>query len=322
MILVFSDHEDSSSSEIIDWLLFYKQSVRRITENDCLDNFNINLKDTFHELSFQLNGEIISIKEVKSVLFRRGDIRIKKSVCDTHNDNLRMYLDYHFQNDIDDLKEFFFLSLKKNSYVIGSPFKSRVNKLKLLQDAVKYNISIPETGIYNSKINVLDRFNSKGTVMKGISETLDIPCSVNSNGYSWFTTKVDYFSLPQKFWYTAFQENIDKRFEIRSFYLDGDFYSSAIITNEVKTNEKVDFRKVDHQNLIFSAFKLPKEIEYKLHRLMIDNEINIGSIDLICDGKGEFYFLEVNPMGQFGYYGHACNYNLHQYIAEKLINEK
>jgi glutathione synthase/RimK-type ligase-like ATP-grasp enzyme len=48
-------------------------------------------------------------------------------------------------------------------------------------------------------------------------------------------------------------------------------------------------------------------------------DLNCGSIDLIkgCDGK--YYFLEVNPTGQFGMIDFPCNYGLHRKVAEKLI---
>jgi hypothetical protein len=36
--------------------------------------------------------------------------------------------------------------------------------------------------------------------------------------------------------------------------------------------------------------------------------------------KGEYVFLEVNPIGQFGMVSAPCNYNLEKKIAQYLIN--
>ena len=44
-----------------------------------------------------------------------------------------------------------------------------------------------------------------------------------------------------------------------------------------------------------------------------------GSLDFILDIEGDFVFLEVNPVGQFGMVDFPCNYGLHRKIAEYLI---
>ncbi len=47
--------------------------------------------------------------------------------------------------------------------------------------------------------------------------------------------------------------------------------------------------------------------------------LNCGSLDFIVDINDKFYFLEVNPTGQFGMVDFPCNYNLHKIVAEQLI---
>ena len=48
--------------------------------------------------------------------------------------------------------------------------------------------------------------------------------------------------------------------------------------------------------------------------------LNTGSIDMIKSVDGNYYFLEVNPSGQFGMTSFPCNYNLHEKVADYLIN--
>jgi len=48
-----------------------------------------------------------------------------------------------------------------------------------------------------------------------------------------------------------------------------------------------------------------------------------GSIDLILDKSGNIYFLEINPVGQFGMTSVPTNYYLEKKVAKeirKLIN--
>ena len=44
--------------------------------------------------------------------------------------------------------------------------------------------------------------------------------------------------------------------------------------------------------------------------------LNTGSIDMILTPEGDYYFLEVNPVGQFGMISHPCNF----YLEEKVAN--
>jgi glutathione synthase/RimK-type ligase-like ATP-grasp enzyme len=70
----------------------------------------------------------------------------------------------------------------------------------------------------------------------------------------------------------------------------------------------------------FVPYKLPERIEKQISDFMERIELNTGSLDMIksiVDGK--YYFLEVNPSGQFGMTSKPCNYNLHKKVADFLI---
>lgn len=46
--------------------------------------------------------------------------------------------------------------------------------------------------------------------------------------------------------------------------------------------------------------------------------LNCGSIDILVDNNLNYFFLEVNPVGQFGMVSFPCNYNLENHIANYL----
>ena len=52
---------------------------------------------------------------------------------------------------------------------------------------------------------------------------------------------------------------------------------------------------------------------------MNEIDLNTGSIDLLLTGKGDYYFLEVNPVGQFEWLNYYGNFFLEKKIAEELI---
>lgn len=83
---------------------------------------------------------------------------------------------------------------------------------------------------------------------------------------------------------------IDKKYEIRTFYLKGKFYSMAIFSqNDSKT--VVDFRNYNIEKPNRTVpYNLPKSITHKISQLMRNLEMNCGSIDLIYGKDDEFYF--------------------------------
>ena len=118
-----------------------------------------------------------------------------------------------------------------------------------------------------------------------------------------------------------FQEYIEKLYEIRAFYLDGNFYCSAIMSqNDSRT--KVDFRNynIEKPNRT-PSYKLPIDLEEKISQLMACLNLNSGSIDLLVDVSGNYIFLEVNPIGQFGQVSKPCNYFLEMEVAKHLMSQ-
>lgn len=109
---------------------------------------------------------------------------------------------------------------------------------------------------------------------------------------------------------------VEKKYEIRSFFIDNKFYSMAIFS-QTDEQTKIDFRK--YSNNRNEPYKLPFDIENKLKSLFKKLDLNTGSIDLIVDKNDNYIFLEINPVGQYGMTSFPCNYNLEETIANYLL---
>ena len=58
---------------------------------------------------------------------------------------------------------------------------------------------------------------------------------------------------------SCFQQLVEKKYEIRTFYLDGDFYSMVIFSQR-REDAKLDFRNYDFNDPDrFLPFNLPKD---------------------------------------------------------------
>jgi hypothetical protein len=127
-------------------------------------------------------------------------------------------------------------------------------------------------------------------------------------------------SVPGNLLQTLVQGEIKKDFEIRTFYIDGQFFSMAIFSQK-DPETKADFRKYNytHPNR-YVPYILDKSIEQKLIILLQYLDINTGSLDLIFTPEGQIVLLEINPCGQFGMMSKPCNYPLEEIVAGTLIN--
>ena len=97
-------------------------------------------------------------------------------------------------------------------------------------------------------------------------------------------------------------------------------FTSVAIFSQADDQTKVDYRKYNLKtpNRVI-PYQLPAEIEHKLALLNERLGLNTGSIDLIVDREGQFYFLEVNPTGQFQDLSESCNLSIDRRIAERLL---
>ncbi len=184
-----------------------------------------------------------------------------------------------------------------------------------LDRAREFNLDIPITYITHSKERLKELTNSQTLVTKAIQE--NIACEYRGELAYQRVTEVFVDDLPDLFFPSMFQEVIKKDLEIRAFYLDGIFYPIAFFI----LDDSIDMRDhyKSHQTYKFS---LPKNIENSLDLMMKSLGLKAGSIDMILGEDGKFYFLEVNPEGQYDWVSVYGGYCLHEKIANYLIKHE
>jgi glutathione synthase/RimK-type ligase-like ATP-grasp enzyme len=207
-------------------------------------------------------------------------------------------------------------------------FDFKHQKLEYLKNAQELGIAVPEW-IVSADINTIRDFLQQKE--KVITKALNMPylkiplgddeyeMSYNTNlvgmeDLEFFAGNKNYRLLP-----SFFQEYIEKKFEIRSFFLDDKFYSMAIFSQQSEKT-KVDYRNYDRERPNRAVpFQLPKELESKLSKLIAMSGLNSCSVDFIYATNGLFYFLEINPIGQFKWVSQNCNYYIEKEIADYYL---
>lgn len=84
--------------------------------------------------------------------------------------------------------------------------------------------------------------------------------------------------------------------------------------------DELDWRRSEDVGSIFEKAELPEGICKKLLRLCARCQINFGAHDLIETPDGEFYFLETNPAGQWGWLEVELGLPVGEAVADWLMS--
>ncbi|MFO0357520.1 MAG: grasp-with-spasm system ATP-grasp peptide maturase [Sphingobacteriaceae bacterium] len=312
MILIFSSNSDHSTNKVIEWIDKFDYKVVRINEDSELI---IEYHDiTSDEIIFTLNKKRFSSKEFSGYWYRRGGIKINS--IELSDKFLKNKINKLFKIDQHTLHNYFFYFLEKKIHnKVGSFFYSDPNKLFQLSTAYSVGIKIPNT-IVTSNIKYLDKnkryitksFNTVFEKLKNDDLLINYTNEINVK-YNYFFTSL-------------IQESIQKKYELRVFYLNEKCYSMAIFS-QTNLQTSVDFRRYDkikpNRNI---PIEIPIYLKKKIIKFMNKMKLNCGSLDFIYDNNSKYVFLEVNPIGQFGMVSYPCNYNLEKKIAMVLCYGK
>ncbi|MDZ4665961.1 MAG: grasp-with-spasm system ATP-grasp peptide maturase [Bacteroidota bacterium] len=324
MILLIVDPFDPPTRSIIEWL--FSMGKQMIISNNQNENEHIDIASlSSFKPQIIINGETYPLTSISSIYYRRS---LKKTL-NSHlfNNSIDMektskkysLMSYIAGNSNTrlELLEYFLSGIK----TFGSEAIGRINKITALIEAKKVGLAVPETLLTKNKCELVSFMEEHDQV---INKSIDVSYNYTDNtndkwyiGYTNLVTKEFIEQVPDNFPLSLFQKKINKSFEIRSFFFNDSFYSTAIFSQQ---NEKtsVDYRKYDQEFPNREVpFILPEIITKKLKALLKALDLNTGSVDLIMTGK-DYVFLEVNPVGQYENVSFLGNWYIEKQIAEYL----
>lgn len=316
MILLLSSSSDANIDFVVSWLKFYKHKYIRLNADEIIEgDFTLSLSEKY----MMLNGKKIDPDTINAVWYRKfgGFSRTGyyKKVKDKISPQDLQQLASEYSAILSSI-----ISLLKDKKWLTQPWLSSVNKLDMISLATECNIKTPKTWIISSKKRMKELMDEGYDL---ISKSVYEPYFIKSeNGfYSMFTKQIsNRGKIPKTFFPSLVQVKIPKKYELRIFYIDGEFYTMAIFSQSNKVTE-MDFRKFDATKPTKRIpYKLPNLLKKRLTYMMKQFGLNCCSIDLIKSSiDDEYYFLEVNPTGEFGMVSIPCNYTIYKKIAQTLI---
>lgn len=318
MLLIVTNKSDLTSDYLIIRLEELKIPFCRLNTEDYLSKYQIEINFSNNSLSSYINffdGGKINIDEITGVYFKHP---MKPNIkCDIPVNQIS----FAEREIIEMLRSLFRLIDKKLWLNHPKYIFSANNKIEQLKLASKIGFNIPKTCI-SSDPDVIRRFyysNNEDIIAKAVKYGHDI-----TNNHLQFapTKKVEkkfienienYYTIP-----TIYQEKIEKKYDIRVTVVGNKVYTSAIHSQE-HNETMIDWRLWDiHNNvdLKHSKHELPSKISNLCLKITKKFNLRFSAIDLIFTPEKKYYFLEMNPNGQWAWIEGKLGYP----IRDSIIN--
>jgi len=197
-----------------------------------------------------------------------------------------------------------------------------INKVEQLTEALSIGFQIPDTLISSDKkaISSFVQSSEKSIIAKAVKHGF-----VNRENKIWVASTrrlsdgyledyESYAEIP-----ITYQHEIEKAFDIRVVVVGKEVFATAIHSQAHKETE-VDWRLGDlldidlrHEKII-----LPESIEKKCQELVRHFSLQYSSMDLVCSKNNEYYFLELNPNGQWAWIEQEAGHPIRDAIIDTL----
>ncbi len=331
MICILSQsYLESTTEAVIDWLRSWDVPVVRLNSDDITNcNGSIQFSVGKSGVKFRIvidNGKTtLDSTSVSVVWYRRWPSKVipdrplffAEQGPQGNANAVRAAI--HLCQEASVVNRLFFEALDSAAWV-SYPQADGPNKLDVLRLASATGMEIPDTLVTTNLQDVRTFMAKHGKIItKPLGEMLHFV--VNNRNFATYTSVVPEELIGEGGWSGGFpclfQELLDKKYEIRVFYLDGQCHSMAMFSQSHSATQ-VDFRRYPEDPTRVVPYNLPEGIEQLIDTLMKRLNLDTGSLDMVRTKDGRFVLLEVNPAGQFGMVSYPCNYFLEKRMASRL----
>lgn len=175
------------------------------------------------------------------------------------------------------------------------------DKPRQLLAAQKLGFRIPETVITNDPIAARAFAAERNVVAKPLRHAL---LEDEGPGRAMFTSRLNVDELGPDASISAapviLQAEVVKEVDLRVTVIDDRVFAVAI-HSQAHLETTVDWRRGVRPDLRHEVVTLPNDIEDRCVAITRALDLRFGAIDLICDRMGGYWFLEINPNGQWAW---------------------
>ncbi|WP_446909154.1 hypothetical protein [Klebsiella pneumoniae] len=260
-----------------------------------------------------INGNTIKGIDVKAAYFRRpGNPEVPASITDP---GIADYIQGEWNSFLKSLYS------RLDSFWFCSPTNIILaeDKPKQLVVAKRLGFNIPESTITNSFEEIKSCSNSFQMIAKPLRQALFINNDAESIIFTNRLGQLDETdSSSLSLVPIIVQHEIIKKFDVRVTVVGKRVFSVAIYSQSHKETE-VDWRKGSRIDLKHKPLELPTSLSSKCIDLVESLNLRFGAIDFICDEDDVFWFLEINPNGQWAWIENQTGLPIASSIVDELM---
>ncbi|MBW7675218.1 ATP-grasp domain-containing protein [Chryseobacterium chendengshani] len=308
MVLIFNSKQNYTIYKLYDLLIQYKIKFEVIDPSEI---FSFSLEQDCDLLkSFSLNNKKYLIDSISCIFSTSSNLNLNINLDDCNYDEFNredvlLFLNSEWRS----INEFFAYIFRKVKY-LSVPYDNE-NKLVTNEIAKEVGFKIPSSIITTNREKIKDYFSTNIVTNKFIAKRICGFLSGNTKSDTYFQHEGALLSILELNFFDNFlmpstsQEIIEFEFEVKSVYI----------------NEEI-FSVIKHKNIaIDMPYVLDDSIKLKINLLMKKIGLKFGTIDLLIDKNRNYYFLEVNPHGQYDTIEALGDFNVYNKILE-FIYEK
>lgn len=317
-ILIITNRDDYTADFLIVKLKQVKVPYWRFNTEDYPQNVVLKWRfdgNAYEGCFIHPRGKV-EFDEIKSIWFRRPVLPVPSTdISDIPAKEFCIAESSEFLEGLWKYLDCFWVSRPDN-------IRKAENKLYQLKIASDIGFRTPKTIITNNPDDLLFFYEScDGNIInkplrRGRLEYSDGIRLIYSNRVTREQIDKRYFV---KYSPTFFQEYIPKEFELRITVIGKEVFPVAIHSQE-DTLTIDDWRRDQAGKLKYSKYNLPVDIENYCCELLKSFDLQFGAIDMIVTPEGRYYFLEINPNGQWAWIEEVTSLPLAEALLNLLVN--
>ena len=187
------------------------------------------------------------------------------------------------------------------------------NKILQLQVAKESGLMVPETYVGNYLPSSID--DNGSYVVKALDTPVFYDRGQEMFTYSTTLTGIQLREAELREAPVIIQKCLRPKIDLRVTVVGKHIFPAEIRYNN--TGIDGDWRRKSKDGLSYPPVQIPFDVESGIHRLMDNLGLVFGGIDLVkCEG--EYFFIEVNPTGEWGWLVGTAGFQIHEAIANAL----
>ncbi len=314
-ILVVTTRADVTADYVVLRLADRGEKCFRLNTEDLPEHstssFGANADSLWWE--WESGGLCVDLSEVRAVWYRRHRLPLMNAaLSEGEKDFCLRESDWFLRGAL----------LSRNVRWMSHPSAVTAAEAKLFQLAIAREIGlrVPATLITNDPVRARRFVESNGVAIAKAIRTGYVDDGLS--GRAIFSNRISAADIEGcdesiRLSPVIFQQFIEKTCDVRVTIVDDKLFAARIDSQGVES-ARVDWRRSESDNLPHSRIDLPPQVAAGCIRLVQRLGLTFGAVDLVIDEKGEWYFLEINPTGQWAWLEDKLGFDISGSIADWL----